>query len=104
MAIDFIKDNQDKSLLLIADNSTDREFYQQLALSYDNVDVAQATMDEQESLKRSLNDFTGDQPDQTLVVVSNNQVQMSDDLQLVELRTGWTAHGNVALRAYQRRS
>ena len=104
VAIDFIKDNQDKSLLLIADNSTDREFYQQLALSYDNVDVAEATMDEQESLKRSLNDFTGDQSNQTLVVVSNNQVQMPDDLQLTELRTGWTAHGNVALRAYQRRS
>lgn len=102
VAIDFIKDNKDKSLLLIADNSTDREFYQQLALSYDNVDVAEATMDEQESLKRSLNDFVDDQSDQTLVVVSNSQVQVPDNLQLTELRTGWTSHDNVALRAYRR--
>lgn len=104
VAIDFIKDNKDKSLLLIADNSTDREFYRQLALSYDNVGVAEATVDEQESLKQSLNDFVDDQSDQTLVVVSNNQVQMPDALQLVELRTGWTAHDDVALRVYQRRS
>lgn len=104
VAIDFIKDNKDKSLLLIADNSTDREFYRQLALSYDNVGVAEATVDEQEPLKQSLNDFVDDQSDQTLVVVSNNQVQMPDVLQLVELRTGWTAHDDVALRVYQRRS
>ena len=104
VAIDFIKGNKDKSLLLIADNSTDREFYRQLALSYDNVGVAEATVDEQESLKQSLNDFVDDQSDQTLVVVSNNQVQMPDVLQLVELRTGWTAHDDVALRVYQRRS
>lgn len=104
VAIDFIKGGKDKSLLLIADNSTDREFYRQLALSYDNVGVAEATVDEQESLKQSLNDFVDDQSDQTLVVVSNNQVQMPDVLQLVELRTGWTAHDDVALRVYQRRS